>query len=268
VDARTRSGPASIITDTRGTILNASNIIIDGFTFEGVTSSIFPFGLDMGQGTEGTQVYNNVFQNNVAGIGLANTGPSQVRICQSLVQNNNNPGPPSGDGIYTDQFVCGIAGGNACTNFLIEQNTFMGNASAGIDVSNSAATPVTNVTVSTNTFDMNGRALFLIVVAQSTIQNNIITNSTATGSGAIRIFGGASGLTIANNDLNGGAGWAINMSDDNGPNSAITIHENNIANFAGAGGPFGGGLLVGMGAYPGTLDATCTGGTTRVVRST
>jgi hypothetical protein len=257
VDARTRSGPESIITDTRGTILNASNIIIDGFTFEGDTSSIFPFGLDMGQGTEGAQVYNNIFQNNVAGIGLANTGPSQARICQNLLQNDNNPGSPSGDGIYTDEFVCGIAGGNACTNFLIEQNAFKGNTDAGIDLSNTAANAMTNVTISANTFDMNGRAVLLFNVDQSAIQNNVITNSTTAGSGAIRIFGGTAGLTITNNDMNGGAGWAIRMTNDNGPSSDIVIHENNIANFAGAGGMFGGGLQVEAGAYPGTLDATC-----------
>jgi len=60
----------------------------------------------MAQGTQGTQVYNNIIQDNIYGIGLANTGPSQVRICQNLLQNNNNPGSASGSGIYTDQFVC------------------------------------------------------------------------------------------------------------------------------------------------------------------
>jgi len=266
VDATTRmGGPAteSIITNPKGTIVNASHVIVDGFTFEGVTDSIFNFGLDMASSptaTEGTQVYNNIFQNNIAGIALANVGPSQVRICQNLIQSNNNPGPTSGTGIYTDQTVCGITHGDACTNFLIEQNAFKGNADAGIDLSNTDPIPMTNVDISTNTFDMNSRAILLFNVDQSTIHNNRITNSTlGMSSGTIRIFGGVDGLTITNNDMNVGADWAIRMTNDFGlgPSSAIMIHENNIANFAGSGGMFGGGLFVGPGAYTGTLDATC-----------
>src|SRR5262249_37080012 len=176
--------------------------------------------------------------NNIAGIALANPGPSQVRICQNLLQNNNNPGPPSGTGIYTDDTVCGITSGDACTNFLIELNAFEGNADAGIDFSTVGTTPATNVDISTNTFDMNARAVLLFNVDQSTIHNNRITNSTAPGNGAIRLAGGADGLTITNNDMKGGAGWAIRMTNDFGPNSNIMIHENNIANFAGSGGMF------------------------------
>jgi hypothetical protein len=272
VDARTRSGPESIesiIANPFGTTicgglpvcsLPASNVIVDGFTFEGVINvNPVGFALDMGKGTEGTQVYNSIFQNNIAGIALANTGPNQVRICQNLLQNNTSVGAATGSGIYTDQTVCGITAGNACANFLIEQNAFTGNDTAGIDLSNTDATPMTNVNISTNTFDMNGRAILLFNVDQSTIHNNRITNSTlGLSSGTIRIFGGVDGLTITNNDMNGGASWAIRMTSDFGPNSAIMIHENNIANFAGSGGMFGGGLFVGPEAYPtGTLDATC-----------
>src|SRR5262249_45045103 len=85
-----------------------------------------------------------------------------------------------------------------------------------------------------------------------------IMNSTNVGSGDIRIFGGVDGLMITNNDMKGGGGWAIRMTSDTGSSSNIVIHGNNIANFAGSGGMFGGGLFVGPGAYPtGTLDATC-----------
>src|SRR5262249_42625710 len=277
VDATTRmGGPAneSIIMNSQGTILSASNVIIDGFTFEGVTSSIFPYGLDMGRGTEGTQVYNNIFQNNVAGIGLANTGQNQVTIRQNLFKNNNQGGSATGSGIYTDQFVCGNCTGVPipcpptpprlpCTNFLIEQNAFTGNGSAGINLSNTDVAPMTNVDVSTNTFDKDSRAILLFNVDQSTIHNNRITNSTfppgLEGSGDIRIFGGVDRLMITNNDMtSGGAGWAIRMTNDIGPSSDIMIHENNIANYAGTPGVsmFGGGLFVGTGAYTGTLDAT------------
>jgi hypothetical protein len=255
VDARTPRAPESIIMNPMGTTVSASNVIVDGFTFAGTLNF---FGLDMGQGTEGTQVYNNIFQNNTTGIGLANKG-SQVLICQNLFQNNNNPGSASGDGIYADQFVCGASG--ACTNFLIEQNAFKGNADAGIDLSDTdAMNPMTNVDISSNDFDMNARAILLFNVDQSTIHNNSITNSTGVGSGDIRIFGGVDGLMITNNDMSGGAGWAIRMTNANGPSSNIMIHGNNIAKYAGDGpvlSPFGGGLFVGAGAYPGMLDATC-----------
>src|SRR5262249_30493588 len=110
----------------------------------------------------------------------------------------------------------------------------------------------------TNTFDMNGRAIFLINTDDSTIHNNSITNSTAALSGAIRLFGLADNISITNNDLNGGAGWAIRMTNDGGgPNSNVAIHENNIANFFGDGGPHGGGLDVGAGAHTGPVDAGC-----------
>src|SRR5262249_47692595 len=113
---------------------------------------------------------------------------------------------------------------------------------------------------STNTFDTNARAILLFNVDQSMIHNNRMTNSTLVGSGDIRIFGGVDGLMITNNDMSGGAGWAIRMTnvDNVGPSSDIVIHENNIANYAGSGGMFGGGLFVGADAYPGTLAAACT----------
>src|SRR5262249_3745072 len=114
------------------------------------------------------------------------------------------------------------------------------------------------VDVSMNTFDTDSRAILLFNVDQSTIHNNRITNSTlGLSSGTIRIFGGVDGLTITNNDMNGGASWAIRITNDIGPSSGIVIHQNNLANCAGSGGMFGGGLFGGAGAYPGTLDATC-----------
>src|SRR5262245_12226072 len=260
VDARTRVGPETHITNPKGTIVSADNVVINGFTLESTTNSIFPYGLDMAQGTTGTQVLNNIVQNNVIGIGLANTGGSQVLICQNLIQNNNNPGSGSGTGIYTDEFVCGFA--LACTNFLVEQNAFKGNDTAGVGISNTnPPNPLTNLDISTNTFDNNGRGVYLFNTDQSTIHNNSITNSTLAGSGAIRLLGGVDDLTITSNDLNTGAGWGIRMTDDldppNTPNSGVVIHLNNIVNFVGSGGPFGGGLYVGAGAHVGPVDAEC-----------
>ena len=271
-DARGSRVPESIITNERGTTVSADNVVLDGFTFQdaGMTQSNFPYGVDMAQGTQGTQVYNNIIQNNIYGIGLANTGPTQVLVCQNLLQNNNNPGSASGSGIYTDQFVCGnVNPSRPCTNFLITENVFKGHVGspdqgAAINLSNTDMSPMTNVDIGNNTFDMNNRAVLLFNVDTSTIHNNTMTGSTFAGSGDIRIFGtaaggGVDGLTITSNNMSGGAGWAIRITD--GPNTNITIHLNNIANYAGdnsvPSSPNPGGLFLSAGAYPGVLDATC-----------
>src|SRR4029453_14082506 len=120
-----------------------------------------------------------------------------------------------------------------CTNFLITENAFEGNDNAGVLLSNTDTTGMTNVDIGNNTLDM-GRAVLLLNVDQSTIHNNTMTGSPLAGSGDIRIFGPVDDLTITNNNMSGGAGWAIRITD--GPNTNITIHENNIANYT-ADGP-------------------------------
>src|SRR5262249_44823780 len=129
---------------------------------------------------------------------------------------------------------------------------------------NTDLSPMTNVDIGNNTFEMNNRAVLLFNVDTSTVHNNTMTGSTFAGSGDIRIFGtgaggGVDGLSITSNDMRGGAGWAIRITD--GPNTGITIHLNNIANYAGdnsvPSSPNPGGLFVSAGAYPGVLNATC-----------
>src|SRR5207253_3968597 len=140
-------------------------------------------GIWLNPGISGTQILNNIIQNNIVGIGLANSGapPSipQALIRHNLIQNNNLPGGASGTGIYTDEFV----GGPKVTNVLIEENAFKGNDDAGIDVSNTDPSGgAFNLDISTNSFDMNGRATVLFNTHQSTIHDNSIPNSTLVGS--------------------------------------------------------------------------------------
>jgi hypothetical protein len=136
IDARGRVGSESIVTDPQGTYVTASNVVIDGFTFENsVNGAFIGYGIAMGAGTTGTQILNNVIQDNIAGIALANTGVSPVLIRHNQIQNNNMNGPASGQGVYTDQFVSG----GAVKNVLIVENAFQGNVVAGIDVSNTDA---------------------------------------------------------------------------------------------------------------------------------
>jgi Right handed beta helix region len=255
VDARTRSGSESIITDPQGTFVTANNVVIDGFTIENSTVPAFTgFGIAMGAGTTGTQVLNDIIQDNIAGIALSNTGGSQVLIRHNLIQNNNQlPGGASGTGIYTDEFVSG----GAVTNVLIEENAFKSNVDAGIDVSNTALPGVSNLDVSTNSFDMNGRAVVFFNTHNSSVHDNQVTNSTLVGSAAIRLFDNNSDLSILNNNVIAGAGNGIRFSFlglVGSASSNVVIHENNIEFF-----PAGDGLLVDPvpAASAGTVNAEC-----------
>jgi hypothetical protein len=175
VDARGRVGPESVVTDPEGTAVTADDVVIDGFALQESTAAFTGFGIWMGAATAGTQILNDIIQDNVIGIGLSNAGPSRALIRHNLIQSNNQPGSASGTGIYTDQFVSG----GAVENVLIEENAFIGNDDAGIDVSNTdAANGVSGLDVSTNSFDGNGRAVVLFNTQGSAIHGNRITNST------------------------------------------------------------------------------------------
>src|SRR5438105_4049514 len=120
VDARTRVGAESIVDDSQGTSVSASGVIIDGFTVQNSTNAAFTgFGIWLNPGVSGTQIVNNIIQDNIVGIGLANNG-AQAFIQHNLIQTNNVPGAASGTGIYTDEFV----GGPITKNVLIEENLF------------------------------------------------------------------------------------------------------------------------------------------------
>src|SRR5262245_40145637 len=256
VDARGRVASESIITDSQGTYITANNVIVDGFTIQNSTVAAFTgYGLAMGAGTMGTLVYNNIIQDNIAGIGLANAGasPNQVLICQNQIQNNNQPGGASGSGIYTDQFV---SGGNV-TNVLVENNNFVGNNNAGIDISNTdSAGGVFLLEVRTNVFNMDGRGVLLFNTHDSTIHNNSITNSTFAGSAAVRLFECNTNLTILFNDIDTGPTYGIRFTDSGTivpacPSANVVINDNNIVNFP------AGGLLVDAASTTGTVNAEC-----------
>jgi hypothetical protein len=247
VDARASRGPESIIADVQGTSVAASSVVIDGFTVQGSSVAAFTgYGIWMNPGTTGTRILNNIIQNNIAGIGLANTGTSQVLIRHNLIQNNNVPGGASGTGIYTDEFVAG----GAASNFLIEENRFVGNLDAGVDVSHSAF-GVSNLNVSNNVFDANGRAIFLINTDRSSFHDNTVTNSTF-ASADVRIFGGVDDFTVLRNNLSRGPGHGIRLTSTiGGPNSGVEIHFNNIEFYTLTG------LTVEPGAHTGTVNAEC-----------
>src|SRR5207244_44095 len=127
-------GLESVIEDAQGTSVSASNVVIDGFTVQNSISPAFTgYGIWLNPGVSGTRILNNIIQDNIVGIGLANTG-AQALIQHNLIQNNNMPGGASGTGIYTDEFV----GGTTVQNVLVKENAFKGHVDAGVDVSNTA----------------------------------------------------------------------------------------------------------------------------------
>jgi len=255
-DARTRVGTESIVTDPMGTSVSASGVAIDGFTFQDSVSTTFTgFGIWINPGMSGTTISNNIIQNNIIGIGLANSG-AQAIISHNLIQFNNVPGGASGTGIYTDEF----SGGSIVRNVLIDENAFIGNDDAGIDVSNTdPGGGAFNLDISNNSFTSNGRALVLFNTHNSTIQNNTIPNTTFVGSAAIRLFDNNTGLMIVNNDLLSGVGHAIRLSFlgvVGNPSSGVVINYNNIGT-VGATSFALDGLLVDPGSHVGTVNAEC-----------
>jgi len=220
-----------------------------------VNAAFTGYGIWLNPGISGTVISNNIIQNNIVGIGLANKGAPAI-ISHNLIQFNNLPGGSSGTGIYTDEFV----GGPRVENVLITENEFTGNNDAGIDSSNTDPSGgVFNMTVSGNSFVSDGRAVVLFNTHNSTFENNIVPNTTLVGSAAVRLFDNNSSLLIFGNDLLSGVGHAIRLSflgAVGGPSSGVVINENNIGTVGSASFALDG-LLVDAGAHIGTVNAEC-----------
>lgn len=259
VDARSgRTGlPAteSVVTGNLGTTsfyVTANDVTIDGFTVQGQTSDTqFGAAIVLGAGTSGADVVNNIVQNNVAGLFLANSPAGGGLVVQrNLFRNNGNISGAAPSAIYTDEFVAG----GAIANVLIDNNDFIANGD-GIVLSSGTPGSQTDFTMTSNNFDANFRAFFLFNLEDSTIAFNTLSGATGAASADIRIFGGVHGLSITCNTLENGAGRAIRINDGNGDgntNSTITINDNNISGYGSAG------LEVNSGGYtggPGSLNA-------------
>jgi uncharacterized repeat protein (TIGR01451 family) len=264
VDARTRSGvPESVIrgadvgAEGRSTSFHvtANDVVIDGFTVqENSSSNTFGAGILLSAGTNGSEVRNNVIQDNIIGLFLTNNSAvNQTVIERNLFRDNDRVGPAGGNGIYTDEFVAG----GAVSNVLIDNNTFAGHRGHGITFSSTtAASPATNITVSNNLFDANDRALSAFNLTASQISGNTMQNSTGPTAADIRLFEGVSGVTITRNVLQNGAGRAVRVTSAGTglPDAAnVTFQLNSISGYTGPVGTF----QVDAGSYAGALDATC-----------
>src|SRR4051794_732740 len=104
-----------------GFLITADSVTVDGFTVQGSTDSTreAPAGIVIAPKISGTQILDNLIQNNVTGLYLSNySSTKQAVVARNVFRNNNNPGNNSGRAIYTDG---GVSGGNL-TNVLIDSN--------------------------------------------------------------------------------------------------------------------------------------------------
>ncbi len=258
--AATRSGPESIISCPKGIGINASNVTLDGFTIRdqdgatwGNSGPGFGYAILMAAPNTGTHIVNNIIKSNTVGSNISNAGasPAQVLVECNWFDSNNNAGPVSGTGIYTDEF----AGGGIISNVLINNNEFSGNTSGGIDFSvSSQASAATGITISQNTFVGNLRAVFLYNTNASSFTSNDISGSTFAASGDVRIFGGVNNLMVSNNNFVAGAPHGIRITDDGGgaTSSNITVTLNSFTGYSAANF-----AVENVSGYIGVLSAEC-----------
>lgn len=238
VDARTRAATESILSNSQGMSVSASNVVIDGFTIQDSTNTVFTgYGVWLNPGIDGTQILNNIFQNNIIGLNIANAGTTQALVQHNLFKTNNQPGPAFGTGIYFDQYTSGVV-----SNVLIDANAFNGNANAGIGLNGDPTSFSSNFEISNNAFDSNGRGIYASAITGISIHGNTIANATSPTDGgtstAIGAFGGITGMSILNNTLQDGNTYGIRVLNFIGPgfaNTGIEAHYNNITGYASAG---------------------------------
>jgi hypothetical protein len=255
--SRTGSPATESIVDNGSTVFDVtvSNVTIDGFTIAGsANQTAGGFGVFLGNNVSGTHLLDNVIENNIIGLGLANTGASEAVIQDNLFLNNNNPGTASGTAIFSDQTIAG----GALKNVLIDHNAFANNHNAGIQLSSTDPTQgASNITISNNTFNSNAQDVYLSNTTNATITSNSILNTISpanngSGSAAIGLYGNDNNITITNNLLQNGTAFGIRIGNFNnaGPNSNIALNNNSIAGFAAAA------LRLDPGGYSGALNAT------------
>jgi hypothetical protein len=252
-DASTRSGSnESVVQGPNGQtafVVAANDVTINGFTVQGNTSvNQFGAGIYIQPGESGTQIRDNIVQDNIVGLFLSNSSATdQAVVANNLFRDNTQPGAASGTDIYADQFTAG----SGMQNVLIENNTFTNSTFVentwGIGISNTDGThPFTNLQILNNTFNNTGRDLYFFDTTNSVVSGNTFTGATHY---AIGILGGDSGLTIDSNNIEHN-GTGILVEDDLGgsPSSNVQVHFNNIVGNTH-------GIVVQPGGYTGTLNA-------------
>jgi hypothetical protein len=264
VAAPGRSGPESVINTPDGHTelqISVSDATVDGFTIQGNTNdNLLGTGVYLVPGISGTHFLNNIVQNNIAGMFLANANPADQAVIQgNLFQNNNNAGSATGTGIYADEFTAGNSG---VQNVLIKNNSFTNSSfvedSWGIGISNTSSPNFDDITVQGNTFSNSGRGMYFFQASNVTIDANTvsgashyavglfgpsdtnfsISQNTLDGNGdGIQIASGitatmdVTGLSIQNNFIRNNGNFIPSHSDNDGIyiDSSVTVASGGIA---------------------------------------
>jgi regulation of enolase protein 1 (concanavalin A-like superfamily) len=237
----------------------ADNVVIDGFVVQDQTtkSTTTGAGVVIGPQRSGTQLLNNIIQNNVSGVFLSNRSSTNAAIIwHNLIRNNNTDGTNGGRGIYTDG---GITGGSL-RNVTIDANTFINNRGGADTTFLEAAIAIqargtlqTDIRITNNYFELNGKAVLAYNADNLTITGNYITKCREIGSGTLRFEGDVDGVTIKGNTITGNSGRGIYIDEKafTGNSSGFVITGNNIYGNGGAREA----LRVDAGTYDGFLDA-------------
>ncbi|MCY2954033.1 MAG: filamentous hemagglutinin N-terminal domain-containing protein [Planctomycetota bacterium] len=219
----TSAGPVTTLVN-----VGANNVTIDGFKIQGNSGGA---GVTLSSGLSGYQLKNNIITNNVFGVDLGSNGVIQTVVSHNWLDSNNQAGGASGDAIYNDI---------GAKNILIDSNTFTGHSSASM-VFAGVAGQQDQITVSNNTFTSDNSAVF-VNTTNLTINNNVFS---ATQGSAIYLGGNNSTVIIHENDIKNGVSNGIKVVDGEfgnyGTNSGITVANNyidgnNIGIYIGGGG--------------------------------
>jgi Right handed beta helix region len=196
-----------------GFLVAANDVEIERFTVQHAANDA---GIRVPGNLSGTEIQENVIQDNTIGVNLNSNGVRQTNVEKNCIRDNNVAGAASGNGIYSDQ---GLA------NAQIDENTFFNNAATAINLLRAPlAGPLDNVRVRGNRSKDDGD---LISIADST--NSEISHNRATGSigSAIFITANNSDLQVQKNDLSDGLDEGINVNAGGGPvNTGLDISHN------------------------------------------
>jgi len=153
-DAREdRHGPESVV-DASGSPtgsgggaafrVDAYNVVIDGFTIEGGTNGTTAYASGVFvNGAEGTQILNNIIQDNAVGVLLYEAGLALVEY--NLFKTNNKGAAGTSSGEFLGMAGFGIAASAAYASAITE-NEFKGNWAAAMFLDSANHTEVTRNT--------------------------------------------------------------------------------------------------------------------------
>ena len=231
------TGALSGTTRTASFVVSANDVTIDGFTVQGETSQSLSSGagIVISPNRSGTHVVNNIVQNNVAGLFLANASATDPAVIQhNVFRANNNAGVNGGRGIYTDQT---ISGGNL-TNVTIDANAFInnrgGSGTTGLEAAMAFEAGTTNaqsnIRITNNLMDGNGKAVLFFHTTGVTLTGNEVTYTLDRYSGTFRFEGDNHNVTIRNNTLydNTGPAVAVDSKGVPGDSSGFVVTGNNF----------------------------------------